>query len=226
MADGKTGKSDLGLRVVSAIVMVTVAGAALWLGGLAWKLFVAAVAAGVLWEWWGLISKGFSHLLARVLGMVGGIVYVCTAALVLARFRDFGIVVVLVPLAGVIATDIGAYFSGRAIGGPKIAPAISPSKTWSGLLGGMVAAGLAMVLIDRISGWNSHLPELLGLGASLAVVAQAGDFLESWLKRRAGVKDSGSLIPGHGGLLDRVDGLLSATCAYLAYLAAAVALGA
>jgi phosphatidate cytidylyltransferase len=111
----------------------------------------------------------------------------------------------------VVATDVGAYFAGRTLGGPKIAPSISPSKTWSGLIGGMLAASLfAVALAMRVSPVFSMEELVLAIlfGAFLAVVAQAGDFFESWMKRKAGVKDSGAMIPGHGGVLDRIDGLI------------------
>src|SRR5690606_3792972 len=128
----------------------------------------------------------------------------------------------IVTLATVICTDVGAYFTGRAVGGPKIATSISPSKTWAGLIGGMIAAGLWMALAVGVVGATVgalapspdvavkplHLVIGAAIGAGLAVAAQAGDFLESWLKRKAGVKDSSRLIPGHGGVLDRIDGLL------------------
>ena len=114
-------------------------------------------------------------------------------------------------------TDIGAYFAGRGIGGPKLAPRISPNKTWAGLLGGM--AGAAVI------GWiAAHFLRIDGifllLGAPMAALAQAGDLFESWIKRRAGVKDSGSILPGHGGLLDRLDGLLPVLVATLVLLMA------
>jgi phosphatidate cytidylyltransferase len=115
------------------------------------------------------------------------------------------------------ATDIFAYFAGRAIGGPKLAPGISPNKTWAGLAGGVVGAGFA--------GWGIAWLFDLGfpfqwIGAPMAVVAQAGDLYESWVKRRAGVKDSGTLLPGHGGVLDRLDGLLPVALATLLLLMA------
>ena len=106
-------------------------------------------------------------------------------ALLLIRHEPDGIRNALWALAIVWATDIGAYFAGRSIGGPKLAPRVSPNKTWAGLVGGIV---LATPL--------------------LAILAQGGDLYESWLKRRAGVKDSGSVIPGHGGFLDRLDGMV------------------
>ncbi|WP_408606101.1 phosphatidate cytidylyltransferase [Elstera litoralis] len=109
-------------------------------------------------------------------------------------------------LMGVVwATDTGAYFVGRMIGGPRLAPTISPNKTWAGLIGGMAAAaGIAALIGSAVGGSGA----VLALWGGLAVVAQTGDLAESALKRHAGVKDSGRMIPGHGGILDRVDGLM------------------
>jgi phosphatidate cytidylyltransferase len=113
-------------------------------------------------------------------------------------------------LAVVWATDIGAYVVGRSLGGPRLAPRISPNKTWAGLLGGVVSAALVSGLVAAVlDGAGLAVAALIGGG--LAVVAQAGDLGESLVKRRFGVKDTGALIPGHGGLLDRVDGLLATT---------------
>ena len=114
------------------------------------------------------------------------------------------------------STDIFAYFAGRSIGGPKLAPRVSPNKTWAGLIGGMVGAGLlgavTVILLD--------LDPMLGfLGAPMAFLAQMGDLYESWVKRRAGVKDSGNILPGHGGLLDRLDGLMPVIIATLVVVA-------
>lgn len=116
-----------------------------------------------------------------------------------------GLVWTLWALALVWATDIGAYFAGRAIGGPKLAPRLSPNKTWAGLIGGIALASIFAAIMHRAYG----LPLRMTVATpALAAVAQAGDLYESWLKRRAGVKDSGHLIPGHGGVLDRLDGLV------------------
>ncbi len=108
------------------------------------------------------------------------------------------------------ATDIFAYFAGRAIGGPKLAPRISPNKTWAGLAGGVAGAA---VLGWATATWFEMEPFFLWMGGPLGLVAQAGDLYESWEKRRAGIKDSGALLPGHGGVLDRLDGLLAASAA-------------
>jgi phosphatidate cytidylyltransferase len=117
-----------------------------------------------------------------------------------------GIALVLWALIVTWATDIGAYFAGRAFGRTKLAPTISPNKTVAGLIGGMAAATLFGGVWVIGIGLEQKL--LLVLAPLFAVLAQAGDLFESWMKRRAGVKDSGNWLPGHGGLLDRLDGLV------------------
>lgn len=141
-----------------------------------------------------------------------GVAYVGVPALSLIWLRaapELGLSAVLWLLVVVWTTDTAAYFAGRGIGGPRLAPRISPSKTWSGLCGGMLGAALTGALTTWLFG-SERLLQAAGLGAVLAVVAQLGDLAESAAKRAARVKDSGSLIPGHGGILDRVDGLLFA----------------
>ena len=217
-------RSDLGIRTLSSVAMMSVAIMAIWLGGYAFMGLVIAIGLGVLFEFAKLVF-GFAYsLLAKILWLLGGAIYVGLACFSLILFSTpvFGMTPAIMLIAAVIGTDIGAYFAGRSIGGPKIAPRISPSKTWSGLLGGMIGAGLMMVIIQAgiyafrdgeagdgdvylAYGWFG----LMLTGAALAVVAQMGDFFESWMKRRAGVKDSGRLIPGHGGLFDRTDGLIA-----------------
>lgn len=145
--------------------------------------------------------------LGRSMRLGAGLLYagLPTFGLLLLRGEPQGLALTLWTLAIVWATDIGAYFSGRAIGGPKLAPALSPNKTWAGLGGGVASALLAGAVIALLC----DLPRaLIVLGAPLAVLAQIGDLFESWMKRRAGVKDSGRLLPGHGGALDRLDGVV------------------
>ena len=120
---------------------------------------------------------------------------------------ELGLGLLLWLLIVVWTTDTAAYAVGRRVGGPRLAPLISPGKTWSGLGGGVVGASLASAITLWALG-SERLLHAAGLGAVFAVLAQLGDLAESALKRRAGVKDSGSLIPGHGGVLDRVDGFL------------------
>lgn len=143
---------------------------------------------------------------------LAGTVYVAVACAALVGLRDddlYGWEAVLWVALTVVATDIGGYFAGRAIGGPKLWPAVSPGKTWAGLGGGMAfAVVVGAVFSSATSGTLAH--EVALVSAVMAVVAQGGDLGESALKRRCGVKDSSALIPGHGGLLDRMDGLLAA----------------
>lgn len=212
-------KSDLAIRAVSAVAMLLIAGLAFWLGGITFDFFVAAVATFAFAEMVGLVLKCRWSLGAKAAWIVGGAAYIGLAATTLVTMDA---PLVLAAVLVVIATDTGAYFVGRRFGRRKIAPSISPSKSWEGLVGGMVAAGIvAGLFLGMVVAAVSHLsPDPVnfhwgaflagfGTGAALAVAAQAGDFLESWLKRQAGEKDSSKLIPGHGGVLDRVDGLLA-----------------
>jgi phosphatidate cytidylyltransferase len=132
----------------------------------------------------------------------------CICFLWLARDRAGGRATLLWLLAVVWATDIGAYVIGRSIGGPRLAPRWSPRKTWAGLVGGMACAAVAGAATALLLG-GSRMLSLVLISAGLAIVAQFGDLAESLAKRRFGVKDSSALIPGHGGLLDRLDGLLA-----------------
>jgi phosphatidate cytidylyltransferase len=135
--------------------------------------------------------------------------FACLAGIWLRDQPEIGLELLLFLGAAVAATDSGAYFSGRAIGGLKLAPTISPNKTWAGLIGGMAAAAAAGWLVAVA--FSAARPELAALvGLCIALAAQAGDLLESAVKRHVGAKDSGWLIPGHGGVLDRLDGFIAA----------------
>ena len=203
-------KSDLGVRVLSAIVMVAVAGTALWLGGWVLDCFIVLVALAGVWEFSRLVQAAVKGSAARGIATAAAAAYVGLAAWLLLQINTVSLLLLII--GSVILVDIFAYFFGRTLGGPKIAPSISPSKTWAGLLGGIVGATAALFAYFALGAPGEAYPiwflELLPFGALIAVVAQSGDFFESWLKRRAGVKDSSNLIPGHGGVLDRVDGLL------------------
>jgi phosphatidate cytidylyltransferase len=137
------------------------------------------------------------------------VVLPCVALLWLSHSQEAGRATLLWLVAVVWATDIGAYAAGRSLGGPRLAPRWSPRKTWAGFAGGLLCAALAGGLTALALGRSPALPLVL-VSTGLAVVAQFGDLAESLAKRRFGVKDASSLIPGHGGLLDRLDGLLAA----------------
>lgn len=148
-----------------------------------------------------------------------GLPYLGLTVVALLHLRQDGWQPVLWLLVVVWATDIGGYVFGRWIGGPKLAPRLSPKKTWAGLIGGAGLAALAgAIAIAVLHRTGSALAAAPG-AALLAVVAQAGDLAESAVKRHYGVKDSGNLIPGHGGVLDRIDGLLAAAPVFALFTA-------
>lgn len=192
------------VRVLSAIVLAPLLVAAVWYG-FPWIDLVAAVAAPIMIFEWSRLTRGAPVL--RVLAWIYSLA--ALAALLWLRHQPaFGRETILWVLVCIFATDIGAYFVGRTAGGAKLAPRISPGKTWSGLIGGMAWAAVASAAIGYAFGLGQTV-HLAIAGAALALVGQMGDLLESAAKRRAGVKDSGRIIPGHGGLLDRIDGLMA-----------------
>jgi phosphatidate cytidylyltransferase len=137
---------------------------------------------------------------------------VLIAPVTLRQDPDYGFVAIVFLFSVVWVTDVMAYAVGRLVGGPKLAPRLSPNKTWSGAVGGAVAAVVAGVATARtadLEGWT--MIALVGLG--LSICSQAGDIFESSLKRRHGAKDASQLIPGHGGLMDRLDGFVAAALA-------------
>lgn len=169
--------------------------------GIDWPVLIAAAAAFF-----------FILFISRKPKLALGIPYICLPIVALLYLRGqepniFGLLLAFWALGLVWATDIGAYFAGRSIGGPKLAPRISPSKTWAGLAGGVLAALVLGFLLHRFADLPIQLAAASGV---LAVAAQAGDLLESGMKRKAGVKDSGTLLPGHGGVMDRLDGVATA----------------
>ncbi|MEL1249978.1 phosphatidate cytidylyltransferase [Aurantiacibacter gilvus] len=223
--------SDLPKRAASALVMLAVVAGVVWAGGYVWSGFAALVGLVVYGEWSRIVLRMTESTIKRLVGFVLGVIYVGGATYFLAVFGNDEAMGVpegqwhwplLALVAVVIATDTGAYFAGRAIGGPKIAPSISPSKTWAGLAGGMACAAAVLALIAEYTFVEMPLLMALLVGAAVAVVAQAGDFLESGMKRKAGLKDSGSLIPGHGGFFDRLDGLLAVSWAAGVWMFAAL----
>ncbi len=144
--------------------------------------------------------------------IAGGIVYASAlllAPVILRADPVYGLATIVMLFAVVWGTDIGGYFSGRAIGGPKLAPAISPKKTWSGAIGGTIVAIAAAIAVSIVFAIKN--PVMIGVVALvLSIASQAGDLFESWLKRKFDVKDSSGLIPGHGGVMDRLDGFIFA----------------
>jgi len=242
----KADFSDLTTRTLSAIVMLAMAGGAIWLGGNVFKGLLVGVAALMAWE----ISRmhdgrralavsssliigltafltvfPFGFSLTLILGVqilvallmaethrtskitvFLSILLIIFATTSLGVFRQqHGLNLTLWLLLCVIASDVGGYFVGRMVGGPKLWVRISPKKTWSGTIGGWILAALVGAMFVFFA--NQPI-WLIAASVLVAIAAQIGDLTESAIKRRAGVKDSSHIIPGHGGLLDRFDGVL------------------
>lgn len=231
---------DLRIRLMSACILVLVAGLCIGMGGLLYNVLILGVMGGMAAEaamLFGLPAKSWRGSvyvlwaigagLAAVTGRWDAFPVFCLTSFVfgaqlcavmcvivlagtsLVWLRLESLWPVLFVVAVVVASDSTAYLTGRLIGGPKLAPRISPGKTWSGSLGGLVGAVLCGCLVAALSGQGGVVTAAFW-GAALGVVAQAGDLAESAMKRALGVKDSGTLLPGHGGLLDRFDGLVVA----------------
>jgi phosphatidate cytidylyltransferase len=194
--------NELFVRTATGLVLIALALLTAVLGGTVFAIFVAAIATAMFYEWtrivrgWGAVwyASGFFYAL------------VPAVALLWIRERDVhGLDLLVWAFIVTWSTDIGAYFAGRRFGRRKLAPSISPGKTVEGLYGGIAAATLlggAWALATGLA------YPLLALAPMLAIAAQGGDLFESAMKRRAGVKDSGAWLPGHGGVLDRLDGLV------------------
>jgi phosphatidate cytidylyltransferase len=197
---GQFGETGI---VLIGVVLATVAAAALASPGLA--VGAALLGAGIVF--WAAREKHDLEPQWTAFGALW-VALPCVSLLWLAQDGQIGRATLLWVLAVVWATDIGAYAIGRALGGPRLAPCWSPAKTWAGLAGGMLCAASIGWAAAAWLGISPALPVVL-VSAGLAIVGQFGDLAESLAKRRFGVKDSSGLIPGHGGLLDRLDGLLA-----------------
>lgn len=244
-------RSNLGKRIAAAAVMAPVTLAAVYYGGAAFSVFVMLLGAMMSWELDEMRKDGFKTVVIAlvpicaslspfhsILTLGGGMLLM----VLIACFYSYrlymallGVLIVYLPCASMLylrgegllpalwlmvtvwTVDIGAYAAGKTMGRHKLAPRISPGKTWEGLAGGVAAASIAGYLF----GGDSNGPFLAAAGALLAVLAQTGDLMESAIKRHYGLKDSSNLIPGHGGVLDRVDGFILAAPAAVAFSMAA-----
>jgi phosphatidate cytidylyltransferase len=237
---------DLRKRVVSAVVLVAVGGAEIWLGGPSFAVLVVLLTGAMVWELATMTAPGHENTPLGLAGLAAvslgaalfiddsfstAFLLVPALAIALTDRRDrrlsslysvaimvagYGLVdlrmtagtpVILWLVLIVVASDVLGYFVGRVMGGPKFWPAISPKKTWSGTLAGWAgAAGVGLGF--WLAGYGT--PALVALSMVIALAGQMGDIWESWIKRRCGVKDASTLIPGHGGVLDRFDALIGA----------------
>ena len=192
--------SELAVRTLTGLILIVAALLAAYVGGNIFALLVAAIATLMFYEWTRIVRNW------GPIWYLSGFFYALLPALALLWIRErAGLNLLIWVFIVTWSTDIGAYFAGRTFGKRKLAPSISPNKTVEGLCGGIAAAALlggAWVVATGLG------IALLALAPVLAIAAQAGDLFESGMKRRAGVKDSGAWLPGHGGVLDRLDGLV------------------
>lgn len=248
-------KSNLFIRIISALIMLPIAIYIILAGGLAFVILLNVITVLILFEWNGICEKKpFSILfVAQAISAMAMIwaIYVNSPYVIILSFESLAVIIVasifskakkswallgylyaLIPTISFImimkgsggsvilwmmiviwSMDTGAYFVGKNIGGPKMSPKISPNKTWSGLIGGTITAmilGWLYVNYGRIEMVSlfENATILLLLSGLLALLSQMGDLAESAVKRKFGVKDSGAIIPGHGGIMDRIDGVL------------------
>ncbi len=206
---GTVVRGDAGIDAMLIVHVVVVAAAVILAGGGYAALALIGLIAGTLVV--GALRFGETARLSAV-----GVLYTGMPAVALIELRTgeepYGFLAVLFVLLSVIATDTLAYFAGRSIGGPKLWPSVSPNKTWSGFIGGITgAAVVGLVFAGRLTGASPTRLAMVAL--LLGIVAQGGDLAESALKRGFGVKDASNLLPGHGGLMDRLDGIVAAAIA-------------
>jgi phosphatidate cytidylyltransferase len=192
--------NELAVRTLTGAILIVMVLLAAFVGGDIFAVLVAAVATAMFYEWTRVV-RGWGAV-----WYLSGFFYALLPALALLWIRErAGLNLLIWVFIVTWSTDIGAYFAGRSFGRRKLAPSISPNKTVEGLYGGMAAATLFGGAWALAAGLDKPL---LAFPPLFAIAAQMGDLFESWMKRRAGVKDSGNWLPGHGGVLDRLDGLV------------------
>lgn len=212
-------------RIISASIIIPIVVAGILAGGIPFIVLVSVNAAVVMYEWFYLSARS-KH---RALFLMAGLFYVLAAFWSCYLIRmDHGVRYALLFVIMIWASDIGGYVFGKAIGGPKMAKTISPNKTWAGFAGAaifpVIAANIFLHSYDYIYGaqtWGGITRislAMVAMGATIGMVGQAGDLMISWFKRHVQVKDTSALIPGHGGLLDRVDAMMLAAPVYLFFI--------
>jgi phosphatidate cytidylyltransferase len=201
--------TSLQSRILSTLVLAPLTLGLIYAGGLPYIIFILFGAGLILREWVRMAQLGNTVKRDILLGVA--YTAIAAAAFIDLRLRhhDSGLGLVITLMLCVWGSDIGAYLFGKTIGGPKLMPSVSPNKTWAGFVGAMLFPAVIMAIAVHVGGYDMKTSLIgFGAGAVFGVVGQAGDLLISKFKRRVGVKDTGTPIPGHGGILDRVDSLM------------------
>ena len=213
---------NLFLRIISAVVMTGITAFCLMKSNFAFSIFILIITIFAYFEWFTVVSNKLSeqdpeHYAKYMMSWgVIGLIFILPSSASMLYIRDIdGIKYIIYLFCVVASTDIGAYFFGKWIGGPKLAPSISPGKTISGAVFGIFTATMAVSILF----FTQYLSDigylkLMLITIVISILSQIGDLLESAFKRKFGVKDSSNLIPGHGGFLDRMDGFLISTPAF------------
>jgi len=202
------------IRALSALILAPVVLFAVYNGGLFFQIIMLAALVIALKEWLNMChveTEGDNQ--TNWVWFLPGCLYIFLSLISLYWLRissQSGHITLFWLLAVVWAADTGAYLFGSTIGGPKLSPTISPNKTWAGFIGALISAALVGFITSFIYQENSVNWNLILISIMLGALSQMGDLLESYAKRHFGIKDSGSIIPGHGGVLDRIDGLMAA----------------
>lgn len=208
MENNKILDKNLFVRIITALILAPVVLVVVYKGGILFNSMVIIFAVLMSFEWNHLTSKSYINK-SPALWKVIGIFYITApcVALMYIQNKHQGHLIIFWLLLTVWASDISAFFVGKIVGGPKLAPKVSPKKTWSGFLATLVVSYI--IGIKSVTFFGSQSPKsLITLTITIAIYAQIGDLIESWIKRKFEVKDSGSILPGHGGILDRVDGII------------------
>jgi phosphatidate cytidylyltransferase len=197
------------MRLCTGALLVAALAYLIYLPAWVTTLLIAAILLLILTTEWPRLAHGWLWLLTPIYPVLPFVL-----AILLNQSNEYRFLLILLVIC-VATHDTGAYVAGKLFGKNKLCPAISPGKTWQGFIGGCVSVAALLFFGTLYTASDASATTILIVAATIAVVATAGDLFESWLKRRAGLKDSGCLLPGHGGLLDRFDGMMS--CMYLLY---------
>lgn len=215
MPKTKSNWSDLAPRTLSAIAMVLIGGLATWAGGVWFVALLVGIAGAMLWELWRMMRGALAQGRDRLrFGLYAAGICIAAAFFIYVRLWGGGLPATVQLFAIVVITDVFGYFAGRTLGGPKFWPRISPKKTWSGTVAGWLGAATLGIAVTRfetsdiVHSFQLETVATILLFVALSFASQMGDIIESAYKRRYGIKDSSNLIPGHGGFMDRFDGMV------------------